>query len=144
VHPGRHRRHRCGLRCPGPHRGRPGRDRHVRGHRRQHRRRAGAISARVRRGIFKFANSSAGDAIAQANVGVDCYIVDDQTVALTSGPNTRSRAGKVTEIDADGGIWVEVGGVDIKGPTVANAAAAPTQAEFNALTNALRSLGIIS
>jgi hypothetical protein len=104
---------------------------------------AGAIGARVRRGIYKFQNSSAGDLIAQANVGVDVYIVDDQTVALTNGTNTRSRAGKAVQVDTDG-VWVEVGGVDIKGPTVANAAGVPTQAEFNALTNALRSLGIIS
>src|SRR4051812_38502688 len=61
----------------------------------------GAINARVRRGAFKFQNSAAGDAIAQANVGVDVYIVDDQTVALTNGTNTRSRAGKAVQVDSD-------------------------------------------
>ena len=69
---------------------------------------AGDATARVERGIFKFANSTAGDLIAQANVGADCYIVDDQTVALTNGGATRSRAGKVTAVDADG-VWVQVG-----------------------------------
>lgn len=69
---------------------------------------AGDAIARVERGIFKFANSSAGDLIAQANVGADCYIVDDQTVALTNGGATRSRAGQVTAVDADG-VWVQVG-----------------------------------
>lgn len=69
---------------------------------------AGDAKARVERGIFKFANSAAGDLIAQANVGADCYIVDDQTVALTNGGATRSRAGKVTAVDADG-VWVQVG-----------------------------------
>lgn len=69
---------------------------------------AGDATARVERGIFKFANSTAGDLIAQANVGADCYIVDDQTVALTNGGATRSRAGKVSAVDADG-VWVQVG-----------------------------------
>jgi len=69
---------------------------------------AGDVSARVEAGIFKFANSTAGDLIAQANVGADCYIVDDQTVALTNGGATRSRAGKVSAVDADG-VWVQIG-----------------------------------
>lgn len=69
---------------------------------------AGDASARVEAGIFKFANSAAGDLIAQANVGADCYIVDDQTVALTNGGATRSRAGKVSAVDADG-VWVQIG-----------------------------------
>ena len=69
---------------------------------------AGDNSVRVKRGVFKFGNSSAGDAIAQANVGADCYIVDDQTVALTNGSNTRSRAGQIVAVDSDG-VWVQVG-----------------------------------
>lgn len=69
---------------------------------------AGDTNVRVKCGIFKFANSAAGDAIAQADVGADCYIVDDQTVAKTNGTNTRSRAGQVVAIDADG-VWVHVG-----------------------------------
>ncbi len=70
---------------------------------------AGAQIARVRRGKFKFANSGAGaDLISQANVGADCYIVDDQTVALTYAANTRSRAGIIIGVDADG-VWVQIG-----------------------------------
>jgi hypothetical protein len=69
---------------------------------------AGAIIARVKRGKFRFANSAAGDLIAQANVGADCYIVDDQTVALTSATSTRSRAGKIVGVDASG-VWVQMG-----------------------------------
>ncbi len=66
----------------------------------------GAISADVVRGIFgPFANSSAGDAIAQADVGADCFMVDDQTVAKTNGSSTRSVAGKVHYVDALG-VWV--------------------------------------
>lgn len=69
---------------------------------------AGDALVPVRRGIFKFANSAAADAVAQADVGSDCYVVDDQTVAKTNGSNTRSRAGKVAGVEADG-VWVQIG-----------------------------------
>jgi hypothetical protein len=69
---------------------------------------AGSARVRVKRGVFKFANSAAGDLIAQADVGADCFIVDDQTVAKTSGTNTRSRAGQVVAVDSDG-VWVQIG-----------------------------------
>ena len=68
----------------------------------------GDVSVQVKRGTFKFGNSSAGDLIAQADVGADCYIVDDQTVAKTNGTNTRSVAGKIIAVDADG-VWVKLG-----------------------------------
>jgi len=68
---------------------------------------SGDIQVRVRRGIFKFSNH-ASDAIERESIGTDCYIVDDQTVAATSGSNTRSRAGIVTAIDTDG-VWVAMG-----------------------------------
>lgn len=68
----------------------------------------GDVSVQVKRGTFKFGNSSAGDLIAQADVGADCYIVDDQTVAKTNGTNTRSVAGKIIAVDADG-VWVKIG-----------------------------------
>ena len=67
----------------------------------------GAVKVRVRRGCFRFANSSAADLIDLGDVGLDCYIVDDQTVAKTNGTNTRSVAGKVRDVDADG-VWVEI------------------------------------
>lgn len=69
---------------------------------------AGDAIARIEAGTFKFGNSSAGDLIAQADVGADCYIVDDQTVAKTNGGNTRSRAGKIVAVDSDG-VWVQIG-----------------------------------
>lgn len=68
----------------------------------------GDISCVVRQGCFKWANSSAGDAITQQHAGLDCYIVDDQTVALTDGYGTRSRAGKIQQVDSDG-VWVQMG-----------------------------------
>lgn len=66
----------------------------------------GAKSVMVRRKkAFKWANSGA-DAVTQASMGKPCYIVDDQTVAKTDGGGTRSAAGKVIGLDADG-VWVE-------------------------------------
>ena len=58
-------------------------------------------------GTFKFANSAAADLIATTEIGLDCYIVDDQTVAKTNGGATRSVAGKVVGVDSDG-VWVAV------------------------------------
>lgn len=69
---------------------------------------AGDANVRVKPGTFKFANSAAGDAIAQADVGAACYIVDDQTVAKTDGAGARSRAGLIVAVDADG-VWVQIG-----------------------------------
>lgn len=69
---------------------------------------AGDLTVKVRRGVFQFANSGGGDAIAKADIGSSCYIVDDQTVAKTSDTGARSRAGRVVDVDARG-VWVEVG-----------------------------------
>jgi hypothetical protein len=66
----------------------------------------GAIRVRLSKQPARFANSAAADAITLAEIGTDCYIVDDQTVAKTNGTNTRSRAGKVFDVDADG-VWVD-------------------------------------
>jgi len=67
---------------------------------------AGDILARVESSIFRWANSSAGDAITAADVGVVCYIVDDQTVAKTNGSSTRSPAGLIVDVDSLG-VWVD-------------------------------------
>lgn len=67
----------------------------------------GAKSVNVRRlKAFKFANHAA-DLVVQADFGKTCYIVDDQTVAKTNGGNTRSAAGKVLGVEADG-VWVYI------------------------------------
>ena len=67
---------------------------------------AGAKRIETRRGVFQFANTRA-DQITRAEIGTQCYIVDDQTVAKTSATNTRSVAGVVRDVD-DGGVWVEI------------------------------------
>lgn len=67
---------------------------------------AGAISVLVRRKkAFKFKNHAA-DLVVQADLGKVCYIVDDETVAKTNGAATRSAAGTVVAVEADG-VWVE-------------------------------------
>ncbi len=67
---------------------------------------AAAFMAEAAIGIFgPFANSASGDLIANSDVGADCFIVDDQTVAKTNGSSTRSVAGKVHMVDA-AGVWV--------------------------------------
>lgn len=54
---------------------------------------------------FKWLNSSL-DPVTQSELGKAVYIVDDQTVAKTSGTNTRSVAGRVVGVDVDG-VWIE-------------------------------------
>lgn len=67
---------------------------------------AGDVNVPVRRGCYLLANSAAGDAIANADYGSSCYVVDDQTVAKTDGGSTRSVAGIVRGVDS-AGVWVE-------------------------------------
>jgi hypothetical protein len=67
----------------------------------------GDASITTKRGTFRFHNLGA-DAVTAAEIGQDCFIVDDQTVAKTSATDTRSVAGKVIDVDANG-VWVSVG-----------------------------------
>jgi hypothetical protein len=83
---------------------------------------AGAKSIEIERGVFKYANSAAADEITRAQIGDACYLVDDQTVAKTNGGATRSRAGLIVDVDADGQVWVELGlipGADPSGALLA-------------------------
>jgi hypothetical protein len=66
-----------------------------------------AISVQVRRGVWPFRNSTAGDLITRADIGANCFIADDDLVAKTNGTNTRSIAGRVYDVDARG-VWVEI------------------------------------
>lgn len=66
---------------------------------------AGAINCESETGVFRWANSAAGDLIARADIGASAYIVDDQTVAKTSNGAMRSVAGTIVDVDANG-VWV--------------------------------------
>ena len=68
----------------------------------------GDAQARIRQGTFPFFNSGGADAIAQADVGKDCFLVDDQTVAKTDGGATRSRGGKIMGLRDDGFVLVQL------------------------------------
>lgn len=70
----------------------------------------GSLRVQVRQGTFKLANSGT-DAVVQADVGLNCYIEDDQTVSHTS--TGKSIAGKVIAIDdatspTGAGVWVSI------------------------------------
>jgi hypothetical protein len=67
----------------------------------------GAASVTWRPGIYRFANSAGADEIATAEIGDVCYAVDDQTVAKTDGSASRSPAGIVEDVDAQG-VWVRL------------------------------------
>jgi hypothetical protein len=54
----------------------------------------------VRPGVFSYDNS--GTSIALADVGKDCYVVDDASVHLTDGSGTRSLAGRIIGVDSMG------------------------------------------
>ena len=73
---------------------------------------AGDTSVRVRAGVFHFNNSADADLITLADVGKDAWIVDDQTVAKTgaesAGNPTRSKAGRIVDVDGNG-VWVSIG-----------------------------------
>lgn len=66
----------------------------------------GAKSVKVRRGIFRYANSAAGDLVTRATIGKPVYVVDDQTVAATDNTGARPKAGTCFDVDAQG-VWVE-------------------------------------
>jgi len=69
---------------------------------------AGDKRVKAMTGIWRFANSSAGDLIALTDIGSPCYAVDDQTVAKTHNGNTRPIAGTIFDVDAQG-VWVKFG-----------------------------------
>jgi hypothetical protein len=69
----------------------------------------GAVHLRVEQGVFAYAMGSGGDVIAQANVGLPCFVIDDQTVGLTDGGGTRSVAGMIVGIKSTTEVWVSIG-----------------------------------
>jgi len=69
----------------------------------------GAVKVLIQEGDFWWVNSGSSDAIAADDIGKTCYLVDDQTVALTDGTGARSAAGVVVNVDASLGVLVRMG-----------------------------------
>lgn len=70
---------------------------------------AAAMKVGYECGDFEFENSAAADLIDIGDVGANVYIVDNNTVALTSGTSTRSIAGKLVAMSPAGKPVVRVG-----------------------------------
>lgn len=67
----------------------------------------GEMSVTVHHGIFLWNNSSGVDAVQKTDIGADCYMVDDNTVARTDDSTARSKAGTVYDVDGQG-VWVRI------------------------------------
>jgi hypothetical protein len=70
----------------------------------------GALSVKVRRGVFKYDNSSrssAAYALAAANIGQICYVEDEQTVQVAAGSSHKIIAGVFLGLDTDGKAWID-------------------------------------
>lgn len=68
----------------------------------------GAAEISVRCGVFGFENSASSDLIAGTEIGLNCYVVDDNTVAKTSNSSARPVAGKVVKIESSQ-VFVKLG-----------------------------------
>jgi hypothetical protein len=77
----------------------------------------GAVTMLVKRGLFKFANGTSGEALTAADIGKTCYVVDDQTVGKVGGTN-KVVAGTVMGLEsAATEVWVNVKGARVTGYT---------------------------
>ena len=65
---------------------------------------AGALSVDAMLGTFLLANA-ATDTLTTADIGAECYVFDNETVARTDGGVSRPVAGRVRQVEA-GGVWV--------------------------------------
>lgn len=61
----------------------------------------------VKSGCFLFKNGTSAAAVAAADVGGVCYVIDDQTVGKTGGTNSIV-AGLVFDVE-NKGVWVSTG-----------------------------------
>ncbi len=66
----------------------------------------GALFIEIAYGVWNMRNSTAGDVIAAKDIGVTVFVVDDETVALTSNSSARHAAGEVWDVRPDGSVDV--------------------------------------
>lgn len=69
----------------------------------------GDIECVVARGIH-YVSTSGGSAVAQANVGQDAVILDDNTVVLAAGATNDVPAGEIMEVSAAYGVAINFTG----------------------------------
>jgi hypothetical protein len=70
---------------------------------------ADAVDVEVEFGVFEFLSAAGGgDDIVADDTGKPCFVVDDQTFALTNGADTRAIAGLITEV-RDGRVYAWMG-----------------------------------
>ena len=67
----------------------------------------GDLDVSIDRFPQRMVNSAAADEIQAQHVGQVCYVVDDTTVALTSGGGARPIAGVVRDVDTAAGVLVD-------------------------------------
>lgn len=67
----------------------------------------GDKTVEVEFGTYLFDNSAGADAVTVASIGKLAYVVDDETVALSSAGGTRPIAGIVREVGPNG-VWVDI------------------------------------
>lgn len=65
----------------------------------------GAFAGEVVNGVWGPFLIHGADPVTRANINADVFIVDNQTIAATNGSSTRSVAGKLFDVDAEG-AWV--------------------------------------
>lgn len=102
---------------------------------------AGDLTVDFRAGVFSFANSASSDEITAADIGHVAYAVDDQTVAKTHGSNTRSPAGIIVGLDAQG-VWVLVDEVALAAFLARRRVFVPVRVATLVGTNVYRQLSI--
>lgn len=69
---------------------------------------AGAADVEVEYGVFGWESATGGDEITADDVGKVCFVLDNQTVALTNQTDTLGEAGYVSEVRS-GKVFVEMG-----------------------------------
>jgi len=68
----------------------------------------GDKTVQIKRGEWGMDNSAGGEELFVADIGDDCYLVDDHTVGKTDATGTLSVAGKIYDV-RDGQVFVTFG-----------------------------------
>lgn len=67
----------------------------------------GDTDVTARTGTWLLRGSTGADEITRTDVGAECFIVDNETVAKTDGGGTRSVAGRVRAVEG-ANVWVTI------------------------------------